>query len=176
MYSFPLCLSVTTVCYSISWDQGILLLLPPPVGVIIGVYYGEHHTQLISSCAFVNLLWHFISAFLAKKKNIWFSLFLRQDLNHVTDWTGTQRPAYLCLMDARIKGVHHDVQLFLFFFLFFFFEIVGFLCSLGCPGIHSVDQSGLELTEIHPPAVCIYVLPFLDQYHPPWNTQVCLTF
>jgi hypothetical protein len=19
-------------------------------------------------------------------------------------------------------------------------------------------------------------LPFLDQYHPPWNTQVCLTF
>lgn len=120
MYSFPLCLSVTTVCYSISWDQGILLLLPPPVGVIIGVYHGEHHTQLISSCAFVNLLWHFISAFLAKKKNIWFSLFLRQDLNHVTDWTGTQRPAYLCLMDARIKGVHHDVQLFLFFFLFFF--------------------------------------------------------
>ena len=25
------------------------------------------------------------------------------------------------------------------------------LCSLGCPGTHSVDQAGLELTEIHLP-------------------------
>jgi hypothetical protein len=25
------------------------------------------------------------------------------------------------------------------------------LCSPGCPGTHSVDQAGLELTEIHLP-------------------------
>jgi hypothetical protein len=28
-----------------------------------------------------------------------------------------------------------------------FFKI-GFLCSLGSPGTHSIDQAGLELTEI----------------------------
>ena len=28
---------------------------------------------------------------------------------------------------------------------FFFSSETGFLCSLGCPGTHSVDQAGLEL-------------------------------
>ena len=35
----------------------------------------------------------------------------------------------------------------------------GFLCSFGaCPGIHSVEQAGLELTEIHLPASVSQVL------------------
>ena len=39
----------------------------------------------------------------------------------------------------------------LWFFFFFFFE-TGFLCGFGtCPGTSSVDQAGLELTEIRLP-------------------------
>lgn len=34
------------------------------------------------------------------------------------------------------------------FLLYLFFKI-GFLCSLNCTGIHSVDQARLKLTEIH---------------------------
>ena len=33
----------------------------------------------------------------------------------------------------------------LFCFVFFFFK-TGFLCNPGCPGTHSVDQAGLELS------------------------------
>ena len=41
-----------------------------------------------------------------------------------------------------------EKALFYLFVYFWFFEI-GFLCSFGaCPGTLSVDQAGLELTEI----------------------------
>jgi hypothetical protein len=36
---------------------------------------------------------------------------------------------------------------FFFFFVFAFRDRVS-LCSLGCPGIHSVDQAGLELRNL----------------------------
>ena len=36
-------------------------------------------------------------------------------------------------------------------FLFLFFQDRVSLCSPGCPGTRSVDQAGLELTEIHLP-------------------------
>jgi hypothetical protein len=37
---------------------------------------------------------------------------------------------------------------FIFGLPFFFFFEIGFLCVvLGCPGTHSVDQSGLELED-----------------------------
>jgi hypothetical protein len=45
---------------------------------------------------------------------------------------------------------------FFFFFWFFGFFETGFLCSLGCPGTHSVDQAGLELR--NPPASASQVL------------------
>jgi hypothetical protein len=45
-----------------------------------------------------------------------------------------------------------------FFYLGFFSSLLFFifrdrvsLCSPGCPGTHSVDQAGLELTEMHLP-------------------------
>jgi hypothetical protein len=43
----------------------------------------------------------------------------------------------------------------LFVLLFLFFEI-GFLCSPGCPGTHSVDQASLKLR--NPPASASRVL------------------
>jgi hypothetical protein len=43
-----------------------------------------------------------------------------------------------------------------FFFFFFFFRDRVSLCSLGCPGTHSVDQAGLELR--NPPASASSVL------------------
>jgi hypothetical protein len=36
-------------------------------------------------------------------------------------------------------------HLFFFFFFFLVFRDRVSLCSLGCPGTHSVDQAGLEL-------------------------------
>jgi hypothetical protein len=41
-------------------------------------------------------------------------------------------------------------------FFFFFPETRVFLCSLDCPGTHSVDQAGLELK--NPPASTYQVL------------------
>jgi hypothetical protein len=35
-----------------------------------------------------------------------------------------------------------------FFFFFSFFRDRVSLCSLGCPGTHSVDQAGLELRDL----------------------------
>jgi hypothetical protein len=43
-----------------------------------------------------------------------------------------------------------------FFVLFFVFRDGVPLCSLGCPGIHFVDQAGLELR--NPPASASQVL------------------
>jgi hypothetical protein len=40
---------------------------------------------------------------------------------------------------------------FIFYFLVFFRDRVS-LCSPGCPGIHSVDQAGLELRNLPAPA------------------------
>ena len=40
------------------------------------------------------------------------------------------------------------VVLFLFFVLVFVFQDWGSLCSPGCPGIHSVEQVGLELRNL----------------------------
>jgi hypothetical protein len=37
------------------------------------------------------------------------------------------------------------------FSVFFFFGVRDSLCTLGSLGIHFVDQTGLELTEIHLP-------------------------
>jgi hypothetical protein len=44
----------------------------------------------------------------------------------------------------------------LFLFLFCFFSWQGSLCNLGCPGTHSVDQTGLKLR--NPPASASQVL------------------
>ena len=41
-----------------------------------------------------------------------------------------------------------QVQSFLFVCLFFAFRDRVSLCSLGCPGTHSVDQAGLKLRNL----------------------------
>ena len=51
-----------------------------------------------------------------------------------------------CVMECAPKGPYT-----LFCFVLFCFE-TGFLCGfVACPGISSVDQAGLELTEIRLP-------------------------
>jgi hypothetical protein len=43
------------------------------------------------------------------------------------------------------------IYLFIYLFIYFGFSRQGFsVCSLGCPGTHSVDQAGFELR--NPPA------------------------
>jgi hypothetical protein len=47
----------------------------------------------------------------------------------------------------RFDTLDQDYSVLHFFFLFWFL-VFGYrvsLCSLGCPGTHSVDQAGLEL-------------------------------
>jgi hypothetical protein len=51
-----------------------------------------------------------------------------------------------------------------YFFFFWFFE-TGFLCSLGCPGTHFVDQAGLELR--NPPVSASQVLGLKRAPPPP---------
>jgi len=66
----------------------------------------------------------------------------------------------LCLVFSLSLVFHTEnfppltlVRLFvhLFVVVFLFFQDRVSLCSLGCPGTHSVDQSGFELREIHLP-------------------------
>jgi hypothetical protein len=45
---------------------------------------------------------------------------------------------------------------FIFYYLFIYFRDRVFLCSVGYPGTHSVDQTGLELRS--PPASASQVL------------------
>jgi hypothetical protein len=66
--------------------------------------------------------------------------------------------AFIC--KAIVSSQRCFVVLFSFP-VFFFFVVVVFqdrvsLCSLGCPGTHSVDQAGLELR--NPPASASQVL------------------
>ena len=58
--------------------------------------------------------------------------------------------ADLCLI---LNMVISPVQApsFLFVCCFCFFEAGFPLCISGCPGTHSLDQAGLEITEIHLP-------------------------
>jgi hypothetical protein len=46
------------------------------------------------------------------------------------------------------------------------------LCSLGCPGTHSVDQAGFKLTEIHLPSAGIKGVC----YHCPASNSFLKTF
>jgi hypothetical protein len=48
------------------------------------------------------------------------------------------------------NGFQNEYFLILFCFAFVFQDWVS-LCSFGCPGTHSIDQAGFELTEIHLP-------------------------
>ena len=61
-----------------------------------------------------------------------------------------------CVYIMEVTTVYVEIHLFssvsqgLRHFLLLLFETI--LCNSGCPGIHFVDQAGLELTEIDPPA------------------------
>lgn len=53
-----------------------------------------------------------------------------------------------CLWTGVLSFLHS--LLLLLFLLLILFETDFLCCFGGCPGTHSVDQVGLELTEIHP--------------------------
>ena len=57
-----------------------------------------------------------------------------------------------CLGGSFISGLLFDIWIYLFINLFLVFPDRVSLCSPGCPGIHSVDQVGLELRNT-PPSV-----------------------
>ena len=52
---------------------------------------------------------------------------------------------------ASLRASFLSQASFLLFFVFCLFFKTGFLCSPGSPRTHSVDQAGLELTELHLP-------------------------
>ena len=70
--------------------------------------------------------------------------------------------AHVCVCESEAHNLPNSVPspveygthgiFFCLFILFCFFEVVS-LCSLGCPGTHSVDQAGLKLK-----AVCLPLL------------------
>jgi hypothetical protein len=51
-------------------------------------------------------------------------------------------------METKLMFVCLFVCLFVCGFVFVFFQDRVFLCSLGCPGTHSVDQAGLKLRNL----------------------------
>jgi hypothetical protein len=55
---------------------------------------------------------------------------------------------------------------------FFFFKDRVFLCSSCCLGTHSVDEGGLELTEIHQP--CPPHAGIKGVYHYTWLSWILL--
>jgi hypothetical protein len=59
-------------------------------------------------------------------------------------------------MQARDQESKHVLGYFFLSLLFLFFRDRVSLCGPGCPGTHSVDQAGLELT--NPPASASPVL------------------
>jgi hypothetical protein len=61
-----------------------------------------------------------------------------------------------CLFLALIHVKKQEHFLLTFCFVLFVFRDRVSLCSLGCPGTHSVDQAGLELR--NPPASAFRVL------------------
>jgi hypothetical protein len=61
-------------------------------------------------------------------------------------WTPIFNIPSLISQVPEVKVVWMLASLCVAFFSFFFQDRVS-LCSPGCPGTHSVDQAGLELTE-----------------------------
>ena len=65
----------------------------------------------------------------------------------------------ICLVEYNVLLLLLVVVVVLFLFIF---QDRVFLCSPGCLGTHSVDQAGLELTEI---SLCLWVLESLCFHH-----------
>lgn len=69
----------------------------------------------------------------------------------------------VCKKYSKISSLWHwreKVLTYLFIYFTFFWDRVSLSCSFGFPTIHSVDQAGLQITEIYPP------LPISAGRHP----------
>ena len=70
------------------------------------------------------------------------------------DLTGGCEPPCRFWESEEAALLTSEPSCFVFVVCFFSVSVFGdraSLCHPGCPGTHSVDQAGFELTEIHPP-------------------------